>query len=31
MFDSTLLLFQVAVIIGVSRLFAWIFGKFGQP
>jgi Kef-type K+ transport system membrane component KefB len=31
MFDTALLLVQIAVIIGISRLAAWAFGRFGQP
>jgi Kef-type K+ transport system membrane component KefB len=31
MLDSGLLLFQIAVIVALSRVFAWVFGKFGQP
>jgi Kef-type K+ transport system membrane component KefB len=31
MFDNALFLLQIAVIIGVSRAVAWIFGKFQQP
>lgn len=31
MFHSGLFLFQIALIVAVSRLFAWLFGKVGQP
>jgi Kef-type K+ transport system membrane component KefB len=31
MFDSALLLIQIAVIVGVSRLTAWGFGRLRQP
>jgi Kef-type K+ transport system membrane component KefB len=31
MFDSALLLVQIAVIVGVSRLTAWGFGRLRQP
>src|SRR5580658_6862216 len=31
MFDNTVFLLQIAVIIGFSRAVAWGFGKFGQP
>lgn len=31
MFDSALLLVQIAVIVGASRLTAWAFGRFRQP
>jgi Kef-type K+ transport system membrane component KefB len=30
-FHSGLFLFQIAVIVGVSRAVAWLFGKIGQP
>lgn len=31
MFHSELFLFQLALIVGFSRLVAWLFGKIGQP
>jgi Kef-type K+ transport system membrane component KefB len=31
MFDNTIFLLQIAVIIGFSRAVAWGFGKLGQP
>ncbi len=31
MFHSELFLFQLALIVGFSRLVAWAFGKIGQP
>jgi len=31
MFHSGLFLFQIALIVAVSRLVAWLFGKIGQP
>ncbi len=31
MFHSELFLFQIAVIVAVSRLAAWLFAKIGQP
>jgi Kef-type K+ transport system membrane component KefB len=30
-FHSELFLFQLALIVGFSRLVAWVFGKIGQP
>jgi Kef-type K+ transport system membrane component KefB len=30
-FSSGLFLFQIAVIVGVSRIVAWLFGRIGQP